>query len=211
MNDMPTKRQVILGTLARFGREQILKEWGPDSCIASTALAIDILKHYGIKAEAFPCTVMVFNAVNNQKIKEIGRLPNAEESRAWQDDGGWSVGVGFGSKGMAENKWPGHLVVIVDDEILLDLSIDQATRPKHKMYLQAGGGGIPNFQEFYSGKEVYVAEANDCLLIYERKDQDAYKKSPDWTERQRRERVLLFTIQEIDDQLLQLENCINDI
>lgn len=203
----PTKEQVILGTLAQFGREQILTEWEKDSCIASTGIALDILKHYEIPARPMCVTTMIFNAAAYAKIIEIGRLPNPEESKAWQAEvGGWSVGLGFGERGGPKpNKWAGHLVAIVRDQILLDLSIDQATRPQHNIFLQAGGGCIENAAKFLSGEQVFVTGSNGCLLIYERKNNEDYQKSPDWLETHRRKRVLFRTIQEIDKQVEEWE------
>lgn len=202
---LPTRKQVILGTLAQFGRRQMLKEWELDSCIAATAIAIDVVKHYGMKAEPFPVTLQVWNPASRKKINELGRLPTPDE-KSWQDEGGWSVGVGFGIHRESPQKWPGHLVALVDDEILLDLSVDQANRPQHNIQLGAGGGFVPNFEKFYSGEECHVTESCDCLLIYEAKlGESRYEQSPDWTLRQRRQRVILATIQEIDTQLEHLE------
>lgn len=130
----PERAVYILATLLHVARREILQDFRPDSCIASTRVACDVLAYFGIEARPLVVRAAYYNRQAAEHAARIGRLPESpEETVAWsEEDGSWGIGIGYGGEAEQDpEKWAGHLVAIAGDRLLIDLSLDQADRPQH--------------------------------------------------------------------------------
>lgn len=174
------RKERILHLLLQHARPLICEEFRADSCIASTRIGLDVLDYFGILAEPLAVCVTIFNPVMVERRNLGDQLPqNKTEMEEWvKKYGAWAVGVGYGGD-QGPMKWPGHLVMLVEKTLMLDLSIDQANRPQHNIELHPFGTMV--FPEFLSGQESLLAEVNGCMLRYlVQKDNRGYTASPNW-------------------------------
>jgi len=116
--------QALIDFLLTRGRAIILEDYESTSCIASTRIAMEVLRSRDI--EVRPQAVAV-EALNRQAVLDAERAADAPGL------GAWIVACeATGNLDRAENSWDGHLVAIFEDakgEVLLDLSADQFARP----------------------------------------------------------------------------------
>lgn len=194
---MKTTERVIK-SLLKHARPEILKEFRPDSCIASTAVGIDVLTRFGVLAEPLPVRMMAFNAAFANRIEAGSPWPTNGEILRWaEEDGSYSVGIGLGEQ--QPNKWAGHLVVLAEKQWLIDLSIDQASRPQYKMVfdplcIEVDAG-------FLAG-EPKVFRYDGCVLRFDcLKDNHGYATAPDWIFENRRKKIVSQTINFIKGEL----------
>lgn len=180
--------------LANFGpiiRERMLETgWGGDSCIGATRIGMDVLKAAGV-TDMFALSVRlyIFNQPFVDHAERIGRIAESpEETRAWEaEDGSWAIGVGIPPPGPPlPNRWPGHLVLIVERRILWDLSVDQANRPQHGIVFD-GPVVLPVSEPFLRGRDKLVKQwptpAGTLALTYEARPSDkSFRASPNWTD-----------------------------
>src|SRR5215471_13707566 len=109
-------------------RTNILHYFKADSCIGSTRVAQALMEK--IHKESYPLSVQlsIFNKPMVIRAQREGGLPDSREvtRRGNQESGARSVGVGFPVANSGPDRWPGHLVLVVERKWLWDLSIDQA-------------------------------------------------------------------------------------
>lgn len=193
---MDTKQRNIIEKLMVVGRPEILKDFRPDSCIVSTAISIDVLTHFGILAEPLPIKMSMFNAPYVKRIDSGSEFPNREMLIRWgKEDGSYSVGIGYGEN--QPNKWAGHLVVLVENSWLIDLSIDQANRPAYNMVFSPIAVEVD--QDFLSGKIPRIIKENDCVIRMETIKDRGFLSSPDWAFKDRRSYLVNKIIQKIKE------------
>lgn len=185
----------IIQSMARIARPKILNEFRADSCIASTAIGIEVLTRLGILAEPLPVRAMVFNKPFVARIEKTGIFPQGDEIKTWTDeDGSYSLGIGVGTQ--QPGKWAGHLVVLVEKAYLVDLSVDQASRPQYGMTFEPFAIKVEN--SFFSGTPL-VFGYNDCTFRYDVIASNlAYQASPDWMFSGRRQNIVESTLSEMD-------------
>jgi hypothetical protein len=164
----------LLAYLTAIGppvRRAMLEMYNRDSCIGATRIAISLLERQGIDAYALSVTCAVFNKAFIERVEGAGRWPESvTEREQWHaESGAHSIGVGHGGD-MGPDKWPGHLVAIVQRRCLWDLSIDQAERPQYDMLFPtplvvpmwaAPGGPEP----FLRGRERMIGNVGECMLV----------------------------------------------
>lgn len=193
---MDTKQRNIIEKLMVVGRTEILKDFRPDSCIVSTAIGIDVLTYFGILAEPLPIKMSMFNAPYVKRIDSGGEFPNREILIRWgKEDGSYSVGIGYGEN--QPNKWAGHLVILVENSWLIDLSIDQANRPAYNMMFSPIAVEID--QDFLLGKTPRIVKENDCVIRMETIRDRGFLSSPDWAFKDRRSYLVNKIIQKIKE------------
>lgn len=188
---------VIVETLLQDGREEILRAYHLDSCIATTKIIIDVLAHFHYLAQPLSVKVMAFNPAFVQRIESGAEFPKTSEiSKQWsEEDGSWSIGIGYGRSG--PNKWPGHLVAVLQN-CMIDASLDQASRPQRNINLGSSVFEIP--VEFIHGKEEFVCEIDGSVVKYTAFPNDqSYQLSPNWHSPE--QRVIDRIIQIIDEKL----------
>jgi len=181
-------KEKVLKVLLEKARQEILKEFNPDSCIVSTAVCIDVLKHFGILAEPLPVRVMVFNKIAVDCINKWGMPVKDHTIYEWSRKyGAWSVGVGFSKR--LDTGYVGHLVALVENTEILDISLDQASRPQHKIVLSPLKFEISS--DFMSGARMpFTSKRDGCIFCYEKITNYGYTQSPDWLKRSRRKHIV---------------------
>lgn len=196
---IPAKEtEAVLTAFRATAKPWFRRFYSPDCCILSTRVAIEALGHFGVKA--FPMTVeaFVFNRKFEQLVSKHGRFPaNRAELLDWTDrQGGWSLGVGLGGD-PEPKKWPGHLVAIVDRAVLIDCSLDQASRP-HKGIAIPPIVDAPVTEDFIAGREPIVGRIGPLVSKYQARPMDvSYRRTPDWTEPVRLHRTLDPIVEEM--------------
>jgi hypothetical protein len=193
----------FLPVFADATRHIVLQVCRPDSCIYSVACAVDILRRFGVEGHPFPCKVMIANKKFADMEKQLGGWPTepGELEQDWLPCGAYSVGIGFGAR--QPGKWDGHLLLHVVTSHLpyvVDLSIDQASRPDKDIDLDGlvTGGVVP--QSFIQGEPLRVGFSNGCFAVYyPQPDNLTYLQSPDWTDPVRREVVVEAVVEHLKE------------
>jgi hypothetical protein len=177
-----TLTQVIAG-LCEFARPIMLEKVRPDSCIAMTRVGVEVLNHFGYVAAPLNVEALVVNAEYHRRL-EAGliapdRLPTDADFAA----GAWGIGIGL-EEHMRELATQGvnpagHVVAVVG-AFLVDLSLDQASRPEKGINLE------PHCFEFdadvYAGATwTYRINGGEAFVEYKlRPDLESWRDSPDW-------------------------------
>lgn len=191
MDQIDPRTRAILDGLTQHARPLILDHYRADSCIASTRVAIEVLRYFGLNAEPLPLLVLAFNAEAARMIEEGADLPtvHAETLKYSTDDPGgpWTIAVGTGrqARHSGDEGWAGHLVAAIPDlKVVIDLSIDQINRPHKTMNFTPVWSIVPE-DDWWAGEvnNAFFRTDEDCLLILDRNalDPDGYKASTNWT------------------------------
>lgn len=201
-NSREARLKMVIDLILRYGRQEILKDFRPDSCIASTGLVIDVLKFFGFSAAALPVQVTIFNPPMAERWLREGIPESPDVTLAWEkEDGSWALGLGFGPKenGNASG-YIGHLVALVEERIVIDLSLDQANRPARSIALSPMAFEVP--EEFLSGEGQMEFTAGGCALFYRlRKFDRSYLRSKDFTDNRCRHRAAVSVRRQIQEAL----------
>jgi hypothetical protein len=155
----------IIEAIRLYARPEILKWYRPDSCIASSRVVFDLLRHYEMRPLAMACHVRILNAALLKRIEKEGRHPKDEaEIRKWsRGDGSWNIGLG-GTGQVRPNRWDGHLVVLAYGGVMIDVSIDQANRPRKNIALKPIVMTVD--PSWGTGEADAPTMENGCLLVY---------------------------------------------
>lgn len=124
---------------------------------------------------------------------QFGR--DQREGLRWlAEDGSYSSSLGLAPEHYdPAREWAGHLVCVVDGPrcaVVLDISLDQASRPQHGVHLR------PHLfiasRDWLAGDAEHWEEDVDGSLLAYRVDPEntEYLCSPDWTDKGRREPTL---------------------
>lgn len=161
----------------------------PNTCILSTSIACRIGKRLGLMFKPSPARAIVFNPVLVTKLEEWCATNKTDSPpRSVVDDfvgrdGCWNVGVGFGER--VPGKYAGHVVAIVEDRALVDLTIGQANRREHGIKIpKAIVAEIDD--DFVQGGALFVP-INGSLVIYQQRDDKTFLSTPDWNTNTRRD------------------------
>lgn len=113
---------------AEIARPIIRASYGPNSCIASTRIVIDVLTRFGLQVQPVSVMAEVWNrAYHECRIRAGRQVQSQEELDRWMATAGACVGrVGTDVPG----EWSGHVVAIAGRRVLVDAAIDQANRPE---------------------------------------------------------------------------------
>src|SRR5206468_2721723 len=142
---------------------EILRAFRPDSCIASTAVAIDVLERFGLKSQALAVEVSVFNLPFVEHLRREGTLPQTpDDVRRWQQAGCHAVDIDRKLK--RPGGWSGHLVAIAADRWLVDLSIDQVNRPQQGILLAPLAWPVK--KAFLRGQQPQSIDVGQVVLRY---------------------------------------------
>lgn len=167
----------------------LMRQWlSPNSCIAATRITMNILNVFGIDARPLPVVATVHNPAWLALGRKLKRQPTVDEQKA--DPGNaWSVGLGFNdpesrdSYPVDPNNWAGHLVALtLNDALLIDGAIDQASRPQYDMPIPPIVLVQETTARFLDGSGSVVGETPDGVIIsYHRNlTPDLYEHAPDW-------------------------------
>lgn len=188
--------KVILRALRKYARPKILKCFNADSCIATTKVAVDVLNHFGYHAKPQPVRVLIYNWKLYSRLNTFDGIFR---------EGEWSVGLGFeGGKTITQGvgAYAGHLVALLEREkgdYIIDLSLDQASRPHKDIHLEPSVWYLPKQWRNNEDSDIKVVLKGDkSSLIYYPIHNDDYLKSPNWTE--------LYQTRPIVDNLISIIN-----
>lgn len=177
--------------LCKVARPVMLKYWAKNSCIASTRLAVEYLRGKGIRADALAVEVLAFSPAMARRVEEHGGVPDEETFEEWcrEDEKVWSIGLGVPHPALEEEGFVGHVVCMVENKWLLDLSIDQASRPERDMPLE------PLYalasENILAGKPSVLRHPSGITLEYGPRPEDrSFLTAPDWTKKERFKKVL---------------------
>lgn len=154
-------------------REEVLKVFSPDSCVASTWVLTEVLSYFGYTSEPLPVVALVFNEKGFEMASQ--GVPPSE----WPDDA-WSVGVeGTGVRELATRRWDGHLVALVNGNWLIDPSLDQFSRPQRGM---ATNPAVLDAAEWTVRTKMWCWRRADGVVIGYRlmEKPGAWRDAPDW-------------------------------
>ena len=189
------KASRICGMLCKFARPRILLNFRPDSCIASTRIGVDVLRYFRVKTEPIVVKVHVFNKQFMARL-DAGQFPSSKEDmdRWYGEDGSHSVGL------VSEPPTNiGHVVALVENACILDLSLDQASRPQRGIHLQPSGFAVT--EGFLSGGEMRF-RIGESTVFYERVlNNRNFLNAPDWTDLNRTKFIVSELIDKITAEL----------
>lgn len=147
------------------------------TCILQTRIATVVLGELGFRVRPLACTLVAGNAAWAKLMDELGRMPTAEE---WSDrDDVWCLGITpDGCDGPGYN---GHVIAVVEERYGLDLTIDQADRPKYGMrFTPHHFAASP---AFLAGDEPAVFTHEGSWVRYEAMPgEKGFLRAADWTE-----------------------------
>lgn len=177
------QRVEVVRLLVEMARPMILRRFRPSSCIASTRVAIDVLARFGMPAEPLPVTVYICNEIFARHVERVGQPATEEEARRlFEVDGGHTILIGDRPDADTQG-YPGHLVCLLRPDLMIDLSIDQATRPQKGIVLRPFA--VPVTADFVDGRSARVVGQNGCVLRYQRHPHRGFKNSGDWRDASR--------------------------
>ncbi len=188
----------VLAGICSVTRKEILRDFRADSCISTTRAVTRVLRHFGFEAIPLSVRVIVYNPIMVEAIL-TGTSKNSDDPdfHEWcKRTGAWSVGVGIpnGKPGLE-----GHLIAALPQQkVFIDASLDQAGRPEHNIVLPTTF--VANVtDEFLTQHEAILEfECNTGVrMVYQRWETSAWRKSPDWTDKNRTKRAVKATIQHI--------------
>lgn len=181
----------------------VLASAPPDWCIASTRVAIEAFRHFGVQATAVKASLMVFNPPMARWIQEHRRLPAGQEeidALFSANPSFWSVGLGFPANPQPERKWPGHLVAMVDQKYLFDTSLDQAARGDKQIDLPRVL--VSSLSPSFLKGGVISVEKADSLLFYRSNPKDvSFQSAPAWRDRRTLEPYIRLAVRRAEDLL----------
>jgi hypothetical protein len=152
------------------------KYYKTDCCIASSKIAIEILSKFHFKVRPLTVQITVLNPIIGSILQEEGKLPDDEEVAR---RGGWIMIVGSRQESQPK-KWPGHLIPIVEEKAIIDVSLVQANRPHkkinlHPLLIQIAEPG------FLKGTKTECLMIKGCHLEYRAfPDDKTYVTAKDW-------------------------------
>jgi hypothetical protein len=94
-----------------------------------------------------------------------------------------ALGIGFGRDDRQERPgWDGHLVAILESTVLVDLTLDQASRPEKNIVLHPGWSVVPT--SFLAGRDMAQCDMNGSRVSYSAMPADrSFTSAGDWTAR----------------------------
>jgi hypothetical protein len=177
--------------LRDLARPELMARFGARCCIEATAATLDVLRAGGVRARELPVTVMVFNAagwrLQGQDILP-GRSPVDET--VWRLQGACSVGIGTLCDVPRPGHYGGHLAVLVEERWLLDVSIDQASRPEDGVNLTPLLADITPSQLELDGE--VIPQVDGSVVVYRLNPTPwagAYRRMRAWTDKRQRAEV----------------------
>lgn len=171
----------MVSVLMGEGREAVLGRFAAASCIASTRVAVELLRSYGVRAGALCVEALVFNPAMAAAVAAGAPEPRcrAEMAVRQRRDGWHSIGIGLEDPGSPV--WSGHVVCVVGGRGVLDLSLDQAIRPQHGIWTRPAW--FEAEREFLAGGcEAAIEQAGSVIRYRARPHDRAFLHAPDWRE-----------------------------
>jgi hypothetical protein len=182
MNLNPLDAPSIVRAFAAVARPIIRSEYDLDSCIVSTRIAIDTFNRFGLRARPMVARMRAFNAAMARCLAEGGPHDSITFERWDLEHGARTSSLGYADgRDVPRGYWAGPLVALVEREVLVDASADQASRPHDAIYLPGVllASVTPKFR---AGLEPLVLRTSDgCGIVYEHSPSErSYQTAPYW-------------------------------
>jgi hypothetical protein len=162
----------VLNAITENGRNLMNKHrLRIDCCIGATKIAVDVCRYFGIEAMGLAVRAQIYNSEFIKLLDERGSQPQSmEEAKEWKRKGAHCCSIGDQDiEPLAEGMWPGHLVMIASSKHgthLVDLTIDQANRPKKNIEVSSAHFLVP--AEFALKQSCFmVGNEKGCVLTYD--------------------------------------------
>ena len=174
-----------------FAQPAIRAQFGANACIVGTRVAVEVLRHYELRAEPMAVQVQVYNPAYVESV-ERGKSLDAIAD----DPECWSAQLGFTGQPQADGELDMHVVALVEGRMLLDLTLDQCSAPEHNVVLTPGVFNELS-PDFASGGTM-IYPVNGCNVVYTAHPKEkGYLTAPYWTERVHREPFVRATLRRI--------------
>ncbi len=160
--------------------EVLPRLYRPDCCIAATRIACLVLGDR-LHMRVRPLTVEA--QVVNAALAARDRLPLTDaEYRRWQaEDGSYWLTLGARDATPRPSHWPGHLVAVIYDRVLVDLTLAQGSRPARGIRLPALTVQVS--ADVLTGAEGRVVELDGAVVAYHTRPADrSFAVARDWQE-----------------------------
>jgi|SRR5579864_296865 len=99
----------LVAAFAAIARPEIRRDHTISSCVASTWITIEVMRHFGVSARPLTVKAEICNAAFIDFEKKHGRRPLVGESAET-----WIVGIGFGKD---QGHIGTHVIALVDERI----------------------------------------------------------------------------------------------
>jgi len=182
----PAEIDMIIDVLDREARTEIDRVFGraDASCMTCTRAILDALAAFAVPARPLTVWATVTNAVYEhllnpadvRSVQELG-LP-----RAWRTAGAFRIDIGHphDRAEAGDEGWPGHLVALVDERVVLDIAIEMANAPSAGIVLTSVI--IPISPDWLAGALELAGDVGTGTVRYRaRPDITTYTTHPHWT------------------------------
>lgn len=147
------------------------------TCIETSRIAVELLRANGYRARPLPCQVMVHSRELTKRLAQ-GRDPanEGEDPKEWARAGAMMIVIGFtreDGRVVGEDKFDGHVIVIVEERYLLDLTLTQVRQaPRASEYVPVDDFWGPASRDFVKGKASLFAltDVGVSLIYHPRPD-----------------------------------------
>lgn len=135
MSNLDERKQIIKALQRQLPELTTEIGFNRDICVLSGWAGRELLRRFGISAKPVAVRAVALNDVfwelTGEDWDKVFSV-NLEDDDV--PDEAWSVGIGFGPE--SPGRWPGHLVLTTrNPDMLLDLTLDQASRPERGINL----------------------------------------------------------------------------
>lgn len=174
---MVADREELLSRLLRDGRTLVLAEYRrADSCIVSTQLVVGVCHTFGIAARR----LKVRAEIHTPPIPgwEVLAQNPAMDTVEWaHQHGATTRHLGGLEPNQETEQWGGHLVAIVENFELVDLSLDQASMPERGILLgplRVSAERFPPglFEGFLAGRNGLPVQVANTAIVYHAEPED---------------------------------------
>jgi hypothetical protein len=160
-------------------REQGGVGWVNTDCIRTAKMAIALLKRFGIEAQELSVFLLIINPAMAEYLKKHKdpRFPPPADARVVK------MGRDKGEATFLAGNWRGHLPVIVENNYLLDLTVDSANVEKginlQPFFITLGQEGVKQLN--LKGELVISAPNGEKLSYQASPNNEGYKETTAWT------------------------------
>jgi hypothetical protein len=157
-----------------------------DACVLATRSLIDCCSQLGLRARAICVEALVANPQAWATASAARRANPGMSIEAFYEHlvaagyqgEGWTVSIGSPDAPANEPwSWAGHLVAVVEERWMIDLTLDQANRPQHGIVLEATALEAGSFQD----GGVLEAQIGSCGVLWLPRSADrSFERLPDW-------------------------------
>lgn len=196
LTELDARWTPIISAFAAVARPIIRSVYDSDSCIVSTRIAIDVFQEFNLLARPLVARMHAFNSAMACCLAEAREDNDAATYERWHHErGARAVHVGYADgHPVPRGYWAGHLVAVVERQVLVDASADQASRP-HLGISLPGVIAEPVTPQFLAGMDGLAGRlSNGCGVIYQSFPRERSYRGADFWKGSRASRRVADTI-----------------